>query len=834
MLALIGSALALPPVGSPRWERIAERGMYFSFEPYAATPPVSAAEVTDIHVVFSNHLDAGFNVRAWCMHDPANDGCTSTAPSKQNKLPCRPWTYWVVQENLDTFIPRAIGMAEELRNSSTPFQYLTNAWLVSFLLDCEKSGLAGWGGPTVAGEPLLKCPSPSAIEAFKTAAKQRDVHWHAFPFSSNPGLYDADLLSASLKMAADLAADLGVRKPTTFSQRDETGMSRSIVPLLTAAGVGMISLGSGGASGGHPAIPDLFVWRDPPSGEQVLFAFDHGYGGGTHILPNGVALYCAWNTDNGGPMSAKSVASIYAGLQKRYPKARVHASTFDDFYDAASEVLDRLPVVTQEIGDTWLYGDPSDPLKNTHFREMSRIRSACVAAGGCAVDSATMKRFDRLMTKIPEHTWGEDTTWYLGDNVNWTNVQLRAALPQQNYQLSVNSWLEQRSYLANAVAVLSASDDGAPYRQLASTIERSLAALAPSRPTNATLRAAGLRPLPTASSAAQSFSCEGIAIGFGADGSVTTLAGSQAWASAESPLGRYTYQSLSPEDFDAFDHDYGFPQCGPESEDPGCHNFDKPNMSSARASMTLAHLEVSPRLSQLWYKPSAARATRDGVRGSAIEACSFAVEALVPTSVPCNASLPSAPHHVGRTCDVHADYGAPDTIWLALEVRPASSEPGGARSFAATFDVQLFNKTATRLAEASWVSFEPPVRDSAHGWRVDPYNGSQVDPTDVVAHGATHLHSVGPHGKVVYTGREGSLAVAPLDAPIVSMGLLSPFPTPGDNTSLPSLMAGGVHVNVQNNIWNTNYPQWYPFVRDDADARYRFELAVVEARREQK
>ena len=271
----------------------------------------------------------------------------------------------------------------------------------------------------------------------------------------------------------------------------------------------------------------------------------------------------------------------------------------------------------------------------------------------------------------------------------------------------------------------------------------------------------------------------------------------------------------------SFDKDYGNPQCGPESEDPGCHNFDKPNMSSARASMTLAHLEVSPRLSQLWFKPSAAavEATRHGVRGSAIDACSFAVEALMPASVPCNGSF----------CDVHADYGAPDTIWLQLEVRPAvASKPGAARSFSATFDVQLFNKTVTRLAEASWVSFEPRVQDSAHGWRVDPYNGSQIDPTDVVAHGATHLHSVGPDGKVVYTGREGSLSVVPLDAPIVSMGLLSPFPTPGDNSSLPSLMAGGVHVNVQNNIWNTNYPQWYPFVVDDADARYRFELAVVE------
>ena len=70
---LVSTALAssFPPVGSPRWERIQERGMYFDFEPFAASPPVEPSEVKDIHVVFSNHLDAGFNVRAWCMHDRA-------------------------------------------------------------------------------------------------------------------------------------------------------------------------------------------------------------------------------------------------------------------------------------------------------------------------------------------------------------------------------------------------------------------------------------------------------------------------------------------------------------------------------------------------------------------------------------------------------------------------------------------------------------------------------------------------------------------------------------------------------------------------------------------
>jgi len=39
-------------------------------------------------------------------------------------------------------------------------------------------------------------------------------------------------------------------------------------------------------------IPDLFVWRDVQSDSEVLFSFDHGYGGGTHILPNGTVPLC--------------------------------------------------------------------------------------------------------------------------------------------------------------------------------------------------------------------------------------------------------------------------------------------------------------------------------------------------------------------------------------------------------------------------------------------------------------------------------------------------------------------------------------------------------------
>ena len=292
----------------------------------------------------------------------------------------------------------------------------------------------------------------------------------------------------------------------------------------------MVSLGSGGASGGHPDVPDLFIWRDEASSSDVLFVFDHGYGGGLHVLPDGTAIYCAWNTDNSGPMAEAAVLSVYAGLRARYPNANVHASSFDAFYDAyralSAEQRDRLPVVTREIGDTWLYGVPSDPLKNMHFREMSRHRRACVAKGACDPEDLTMQRFDRLLTKIPEHTWGEDTTWYLGDDANWTNAQAHPLMrTAPNYRMSVESWLDQRSFLSSALGVLTKSAQPA-YVGLAEDIKRSLESAKPRRPEPVSLRAAGYARAAGTTAAEQSaqvFGCHGWELAFGMDASLRLL-----------------------------------------------------------------------------------------------------------------------------------------------------------------------------------------------------------------------------------------------------------------------------------------------------------------------
>ena len=79
------------------------------------------------------------------------------------------------------------------------------------------------------------------------------------------------------------------------------------------------------------------------------------------------------------------------------------SSTFDAFFDTANkpEVKTKLPIVTAEIGDGWIYGVPSDPLKNALYREAVRQRSKCVSAGECDPSGDAMRAFDRLMTKVP-------------------------------------------------------------------------------------------------------------------------------------------------------------------------------------------------------------------------------------------------------------------------------------------------------------------------------------------------------------------------------------------------------------------------------------------------
>jgi hypothetical protein len=149
------------------------------------------------------------------------------------------------------------------------------------------------------------------------------------------------------------------------------------------------------------------------------------------------AICYAWRSDNQGPHAYDEALGIFQSVQKMFQNATVEASdAFDDFIAAVEPFKEQLPLVTAEIGDTWsecvttaiylfmqhaitcclrvliegacsVHGASTDPLKVALFRSASRQRAKCLAAGNCepAASSPEFKTFERLLTKVGEHTW---------------------------------------------------------------------------------------------------------------------------------------------------------------------------------------------------------------------------------------------------------------------------------------------------------------------------------------------------------------------------------------------------------------------------------------------
>jgi hypothetical protein len=81
------------------------------------------------------------------------------------------------------------------------------------------------------------------------------------------------------------------------------------------------------------------------------------------------ALCWIFRTDNSGPPEdINEVISNFAVLQSQFPDATIVASTFDAFINELAPVASSLlPTVSNEIGDVWLQGISSDPLKSVCY-----------------------------------------------------------------------------------------------------------------------------------------------------------------------------------------------------------------------------------------------------------------------------------------------------------------------------------------------------------------------------------------------------------------------------------------------------------------------------------
>ena len=245
-------------------------------------------------------------------------------------------------------------------------------------------------------------------------------------------------------------------------------------------------------------------------------------------------------------------------------------------------VASSLPVVTAEMGDTWIWGCPSDPRKVAEFRMISRLRAACFANSACSFDDARVRRMSWWLLKITEHTWGQNGTH---DYVNWSNAQFHelrlhpSSYTGDNVTENEASWKEQRLFGDLAVAAL----EGHP---LASAIRAALVAMRP--PATPPSRGAAMVPVesPTAP-----LRCDdvGATVTFDGSGAIVRLAaGARSFSSPG--FGRFNYATHDEADFDGFvrfyREAYYRPPCTNTSSCNHGTAWYKPNISAAGAEST--------------------------------------------------------------------------------------------------------------------------------------------------------------------------------------------------------------------------------------------------------
>lgn len=101
----------------------------------------------------------------------------------------------------------------------------------------------------------------------------------------------------------------------------------------------------------------------------------------------------------------------------------------------------------------------------------------------------------------------------------------------------------------------------------------------------------------------------------------------------------------------------------------------------------------------------------------------------------------------------------------------------------------------------------------------------------VILNGSQSMHAVSEMGVQVQSAdRSELLQIKTYDAALVSPGHPNPFP----NGAFAPCMREGMHFNLVNNIWGTNYVMWVPYRDDDVNMAFRFGIHAEKTQQQQR
>lgn len=360
--------------------------------------------IEKVFVVFKTHLDVGFTN----------------------------YSSAVTQNYLDNFIPKALDVAEELRaeNSEEKYVWTVGSWLI-------------W--------KYLQKATLEETERLTKAISAGDIVWNGVPYTVESEVMNKEMFESSLLLAKKL--DKRFQKHTIAAKMtDVPGHTRSIIAPLCKAGLRFLHIGVNPSSA-VPKVPNFCRWQDT-EGNEIILVYQQDYGS-EDVLPDGkTAISINFTGDNHGPHSVEKVKRIYADLHKRYPNARLVAASFNEIAEELYGMKNKLPIVTSEIGDTWIYGYGSEPLRMAKYRVVSNLYANWIREGKLNEEDDATLNFVAELGLIAEHTWGMDVKTHLK---NWDKYDMEvfnAARSLEVFQRMEHSWRELDQYIDNALAYL--------------------------------------------------------------------------------------------------------------------------------------------------------------------------------------------------------------------------------------------------------------------------------------------------------------------------------------------------------------------------------------------
>lgn len=210
-----------------------------------------------------------------------------------------------------------------------------------------------------------------------------------------------DLLETNLRLFRKLDRKYG-KHTIAAKMTDVPGHTRSIITPMYEAGIRFLHIGVNPASP-IPDVPAYCHWRNE-EGKELILAYQQDYGT-ENLLPGGkVSVAINFTGDNHGPHRYEEVKEIYAGLRKRYPNAELVGASFNEVAQELLKMRETLPVVTSEIGDTWIYGYGSAPVRMAKFRKLFGLYSQWIREGKIDKESDEALDFAVELGLIAEHT----------------------------------------------------------------------------------------------------------------------------------------------------------------------------------------------------------------------------------------------------------------------------------------------------------------------------------------------------------------------------------------------------------------------------------------------